>query len=304
MSKLKVWIATARPPTLLLSISGILVGGSLAYKSDNFSWIVLILIILTAICLQVLANFSNDYGDYIKGTDNQNRKGPKRALQKGLLTTKEVKTANRILIVLISLLGLSFLFLSFGLEDVTYTIIIGQILVISIFAAIKYTNGKYAYGYKGFGDLSVFIFFGGFSVLGTEFILSHELNVMGLFWAIVIGCCCVSVLNINNIRDIENDRIQKKNTLAVLLGQKLTFIYHYCITFVIVLFLTYLNSYHFQGTRIENIIHVIITVFFLLHAVLLSRANKQNKMNLMLKLMVLLTFIVALFSFVKSIIEI
>ncbi len=304
MSKLFIWIATARPPTLVLSISGILVGGSLSYQSDNFSWIVFILIIITAICLQILANLSNDYGDYLKGTDNQNRKGPKRALQKGLLTLKEIKMANRILITLISFFGFIFLFLSFGLKYVSYTIFISLLLILSIIAAVRYTSGKHAYGYKGWGDVSVFLFFGGLSVLGTQFILSHEVSIIGLLWSIMIGCCCVSVLNINNIRDIENDRLQGKKTLAVLLGLKKAFWYHYTISLIVILILTYLEISANHRTIIPTIINGMIIMFFLLHTALLSKANKQNKMNLMLKLMSFMTFIIGLKPLLGSFIDI
>ncbi|MCY4217605.1 MAG: 1,4-dihydroxy-2-naphthoate octaprenyltransferase [Flavobacteriaceae bacterium] len=301
MSKLFIWVATMRPPTLFLSISGILVGSSLSHKSDHFSWVVFILIIMTAICLQILANFSNDYGDYVKGIDNQNRKGPKRALQKGLLTLKEIKVANRILMILIGFFSLSFLFLSFGIQYPSYAILIGLLLILAIIAALRYTSGKYAYGYRGFGDLSVFLFFGGLSVLGTQFILSHELSTTGFLWAVIIGGCCVLVLNINNIRDIENDRLQNKKTLAVILGLKGALWYHYLVTLIIVVTIIYLEMVYLNHGNIFQIIaDRFLDMLFILHAIALYHANKQNKMNHMLKYMSLLTFLIGLRTFLIS----
>ena len=304
MKKIRAWIVTARLPTLLLSVSGILVGGSLTINSHGFSWIVFLMILMTAISLQILANFANDYGDFVKGTDDEERKGPKRSLQQGLLTIREIKRAISIMIILIIVLSLGFLSISFGLAHFDYFVFIGLILALSIIAALKYTVGKFAYGYSGLGDLSVLLFFGVFSVLGTQFIMSHQISFNGVIWAFIIGLCCVAVLNINNIRDIENDRNKGKITLAVILGIRGAFLYHYLLILSVILAIGYLKFVQPGNHLFQIIVFGSVITLLISNTLYLSRAKKLSKMNLTLKQMSLITFLIGFILFFESLFSI
>jgi len=162
-SLLKAWISAARIRTLPLSVSGILIGSSYAYFSEKFTFSVFFIAILTTVSYQLLSNFANDYGDGVKGTDD-NRIGPKRTVQSGLISRVLMKKGLVILSLISSFLTLALIILAFGLNSFN-VLIFAALGGLAIFSAIKYTVGKFAYGYFGLGDLFVFIFFGLVSVL-------------------------------------------------------------------------------------------------------------------------------------------
>ena len=168
MPKLSTWVHAARLRTLPLSVSGVLVGTALAnfYGKSNNS--IFILALLTAIGFQITSNFANDYGDGVKGTDNEERIGPKRALQSGLLSRKVLKKGIIFSIVINIILVLAVVYFSFGLENIEYILLFMALGAFCIWAAIKYTVGSSAYGYKGLGDVFVFVFFGLLAVLGIN----------------------------------------------------------------------------------------------------------------------------------------
>ncbi|MFL2607598.1 MAG: 1,4-dihydroxy-2-naphthoate octaprenyltransferase, partial [Flavobacteriaceae bacterium] len=198
------WLKAARPKTIPLSISGILVGSSFSIYQGFFDSIIFILAIVTAVCFQVLSNFANDYGDGLKGTDN-NRIGPERVVASGLITLSQIKRS--IIVTSVFSLGFSLTLIFYVFDDslLNISIFIGLSLC-SIIAAITYTVGKTPYGYYGFGDLFVFIFFGLISVVGSNFLYTKFFDHSVILLAIIIGLLCTAVLNINNIRDIENDK--------------------------------------------------------------------------------------------------
>ncbi|GAA0872167.1 1,4-dihydroxy-2-naphthoate octaprenyltransferase [Gangjinia marincola] len=217
-SKISAWISAARLRTLPLSISGIVVGAALALKADAFNSTIFILSLLTTIGLQVLSNFANDYGDGVKGTDNEDRVGPMRAIQSGMITDAEMKKGIILTVILTFLMAVALIYVSFGQDNFIISLIFLVLGIGGIAAAILYTVGKSAYGYKGLGDVFVFIFFGLVSVLGSTFLYTQELQIMYIFPALAIGLWSTAVLNLNNLRDVVGDQNANKNTLVVKMG--------------------------------------------------------------------------------------
>ena len=226
MSTTKAWIQAARLRTLPLSIAGILAAGALAISTGEFDGWILAGSLLTAIGFQVLSNFANDYGDGVKGTDNEDRVGPERALQSGTLTAAGLKKGMILTGVITFLLAVALIYRAFGLENLPYALLFLVLGLAAIIAAVKYTVGDSAYGYRGLGDLFVFIFFGMVSVVGGYFLYAKA--IPGFVWlpAVTIGLWSTAVLHLNNMRDRESDEKVGKNTLAVKLGKKKSSFYH------------------------------------------------------------------------------
>jgi 1,4-dihydroxy-2-naphthoate polyprenyltransferase len=224
---MKHWISAARPRTLPLALSSILMGSFLAAGSHAFSWTIFGLAVLTTTFLQILSNFANDYGDTVSGVDTVERTVATRAVQTGAITRVQMTQAIILMSVLSFLTGS--LLISEGLKDTsTQTIITFFGLgILAIIASITYTVGKRPYGYMGFGDISVLIFFGWVGVLGTYFLYTHEVNLLMFLPATSCGLFAVGVLNINNIRDIESDIKTGKNSIPVRLGKDKAVIYHW-----------------------------------------------------------------------------
>lgn len=232
---MKNWIQAARLRTLPLSVSGIIVGSFYAWHKDVFDGGVFALAILTTLGLQVLSNFANDYGDGIKGTDNQERIGPERAIQSGAISVKQMKTGIIITSFLTFAIAVCLIYLSFGKDNFFYTFLFLMLGGASIVAALKYTMGKTAYGYRGLGDIFVFLFFGLLSVLGSYFLYSQEFDWLLVLPACSVGLLSTGVLNLNNMRDELSDRAANKNTLVVKMGGKRAKQYHIAITFLALL---------------------------------------------------------------------
>lgn len=229
---IKDWLDASRLRTLPLALSCILVGSGMAYGSPKFNWIIFSLAISTTLFLQILSNLANDYGDAEKGTDNKYRVGPERAIQSGRITSDQMKKGIIILVILTLVSGILLIYNS-NLGDNTIAQIGFVFLgVVSIIAAIKYTAGKGAYGYKGLGDVFVFIFFGLVGVCGTYFLFTKEINISQVLPGISIGLFSAAVLNLNNMRDIENDEASGKNTLVVKIGLKKAKFYHFSIILI------------------------------------------------------------------------
>ena len=223
-STFTIWFSTARPKTLPLALASIIIGSALAYWAGKFDLITTLLAFITTILLQVLSNFANDYGDHVKGSDTAERIGPLRAIQHGAITGEQLKMAVMALSALSFISGAILSFYAYeGIEDLLVFLGLG---VISIVAAITYTVGKKAYGYLGLGDLFVLIFFGFVAVIGVFYLQAHSLPAMIFIPAFGCGLLSVAVLNINNLRDISQDRKAGKNTLIVRIGSKNGRIYH------------------------------------------------------------------------------
>lgn len=234
MGKVKYYIQSLRPRTLPLSVSGVLLGSSLALKEnllreENFSWMVFALAILTTLCLQIVSNLSNELGDMIKGTDNEQRLGPRRALQEGKLTRSDFQRMIILFSVIAILSGLGLLKSAFGSildPDSLALLLCGGLAIV---AAITYTLGRKPYGYRGLGDVSVFVFFGLLSTLGSYYLYRPFTDELWMILppAITVGCFTTAVLNVNNLRDYENDASHGKNTLIVKIGPARGKLYHY-----------------------------------------------------------------------------
>ena len=223
-STFTIWFSTARPKTLPLALASIIIGSALAYWAGKFDLITTLLAFITTILLQVLSNFANDYGDHVKGSDTAERIGPLRAIQHGAITGEQLKMAVMVLSALSFISGAILSFYAY--EEIEDLLVFLGLGVISIVAAITYTVGKKAYGYLGLGDLFVLIFFGFVAVIGVFYLQAHSLPAMIFIPAFGCGLLSVAVLNINNLRDISQDRKAGKNTLIVRIGSKNGRIYH------------------------------------------------------------------------------
>lgn len=232
----KSFIKAARLRTLPLSISGIIVGGFLAASHNKFDWLIFVLSILTTAGFQIISNFANDYGDGVKGTDNENRVGPQRTLQSGELSRNQLLNAIKISVVITLIIAIVLIYVSFGKDDFFNILLFFLLGIASIWAAIKYTMGKNAYGYVGLGDVFVFLFFGLLSVCGSYFLYTKQLTIDIFFPAFSIGMLSAGVLNINNMRDRASDILAGKKTLVVKIGAEYGKFYHYYLLFASFLF--------------------------------------------------------------------
>lgn len=286
-------MSAARLRTLPLSVSGIMIGSSYAFFVNKFNSLLFIVALLTTVAYQVLSNFANDYGDGIKGADD-NRTGPKRAVQSGLISRPSMKKAITILSLVSIILTLCLVTLAFGAFSKYFFLFIA-LGSLAIFAAIKYTVGKFAYGYFGLGDLFVFVFFGIVSVLGSNFLFSTNLNWLLLNPAITLGLLSVGVLNLNNMRDLKSDEKLGKKTLAVYMGKKTSKIYHsVIISTAIVLMLKFQISLEIQSIFL-NIVLFINVLGLLIHLFQIYNITQPSRYDNFLK-------VVALHAFFYSII--
>ncbi|WP_029903813.1 1,4-dihydroxy-2-naphthoate octaprenyltransferase [Prevotella sp. 10(H)] len=219
MASFKSWISALRPRTLFLAVATALCGSAIAYSTGRFSILVCILTLLIATILQLLSNMANDLGDYQHGTDiTGERVGPQRTVQSGAITPKQMKNAILIAIIAATIVGLLLIYIALQFMALKYVILFLLLGAGCIIAAIKYTAGKNPYGYKGLGDIFSFTFFGLVSVVGTYFLHTHTIDFMPWLPAIGLGFLTVAVLNLNNMRDIENDHKSGKITIPVRIG--------------------------------------------------------------------------------------
>ena len=291
MSNAKAWLQAARLRTLPLSVSGILVGSFYAFSQGLINYGILGFALLTTLGLQVLSNFANDYGDGVKGTDNENRIGPQRAIQSGAITVQAMKKGIIITSVLTFLSAITLIYLSFGKENFVYSVFFFFLGLAAIAAAIKYTVGNSAYGYRGLGDLFVFIFFGLVSVLGCYFLFAKELNALIFLPAITIGLLSVAVLNLNNMRDQVSDAMSGKNTLVVKMGAKNAKIYHYSVI-ITALILTLLFAI-FSDFKPVQYVFLIAYIPFLMHIKTVVKNTEPRELDPELKKVALGTFLLS-----------
>ena len=227
ISRSQAWLESLRPKTLPLAFAAIIVGTVLAWEQGHFDPWVALLALITAGLLQILSNLANDYGDAVKGSDKPDRIGPLRGMQKGVITPQQMKRALIVTVVLICLFGLALLCAAWqSVGDFIGFLALGGL---SIVAAITYTVGTRPYGYIGLGDISVLVFFGWLSVLGSWYLQAHNVEAAIFLSATACGLLATAVLNINNLRDIDSDRQNGKNTLAVRLGPVNARRYHACL---------------------------------------------------------------------------
>ena len=296
MGSVKVWLEAFRLRTLPLSLSCIIIGSTLAFTNNSFDVSIFCLLLITTVLLQILSNLANDYGDTQHGADNHERLGPIRAVQSGAITKIQMKYAIFILTLLCLISGITLLLFSFGLAQWKFILAFLMLGIGAIIAAIKYTAGKNPYGYKGYGDVFVFLFFGLIGVLGSAFLYMNSFELSFVLPAIAIGMLSTGVLNINNIRDMEGDAKAEKNTIPVRLGRKKAGIYHlFLITGGLIFFGIYIV---FFTESLEAWAFVLITPFLLKNIISMLCEKDAMKIDKQLKVLALSSFFVSLlFSF-------
>ena len=248
---IKNFIEAARLRTLPLSVSGIIVGSFIAASQQLFNWKICLLALLTTIGFQIISNFANDYGDGVKGTDNDERIGPKRAIQSGAISPEQMLKGIKISIIVTLIVALLLIYISFGKSDFINVAVFFLLGIASIIAALKYTMGKKAYGYRGLGDIFVFLFFGLLSVCGSYYLYAKQIHFTVFLPAFSVGLLSVGVLNLNNMRDRASDIKSGKKTIPVKIGLQFSKYYHYYLltaSFLFALlyvFIEYTSPYQF-----------------------------------------------------------
>ncbi|HHE8712710.1 TPA: 1,4-dihydroxy-2-naphthoate octaprenyltransferase [Haemophilus influenzae] len=288
--KLKMWWETARPKTLPLALASIFTGSALGYWANpqGFNGLVMALCLLTTILLQVLSNFANDYGDHQKGSDTEERIGPLRGIQKGAISAKELKW-GLILMVVASFLSGSFL-IGIAYENLSDLFAFAGLGILAIVAAITYTVGVKPYGYMGLGDISVLVFFGLLGVGGTYYLQTHSIDSHIILPAIGSGLLASAVLNINNLRDIEQDAKAGKNTLAVRLGAYKGRVYH-CILLSVAA-LCYLAFALATAISWTNYLFVLAMPLLAKHAIFVYRSQQPSELRPMLAQMSMISLLI------------
>lgn len=209
---INLWIQGARPKTLPAAIAPVVVGAACAQleSSTQNNWLNAVFALVVSIALQVAVNYANDYSDGIRGTD-KNRVGPLRLVGSGAKKPADVKKAT---------------FLAFGVAAVFGFVLATTtswwLLLVGVFCFLAgwfYTGGKHPYGYLGFGEVFVFIFFGVVATMGTTFVINEQLTLVSFLASVVVGCLACALLAVNNLRDIAGDQISNKKTLAVRIGE-------------------------------------------------------------------------------------
>lgn len=288
---MKHWIQAARLRTLPLSVSGIIVGSFYAMHQGLFDWRIFSLAIVTTLGLQILSNFANDYGDGVKGTDNETRIGPERAIQSGVISIKQMKNGIILTSVLTFLVAVLLIYISFGKENFLYTLLFLVLGITSIAAALKYTIGNSAYGYRGLGDVFVFLFFGLLSVLGSYFLYAKQLDWVLMLPACAVGLLSAGVLNLNNMRDELSDRASNKNTLVVKIGGKKAKAYHFVIVILAMLSLSVFAW--LKDFRPVQYLFLIGFITVLLHLKRISNYQNPKQYDPELKVLSLSTFLIS-----------
>ncbi len=291
--KIKIWISALRLRTLPLSWAGIIMGSAIAMGENKFNFRIFLWALITASLYQILSNLANDYGDGIKGTD-VHRVGPQRGVGSGLISASSMKKAvwfTVFLAVISTIILLKIAFKQFN-ETMLVYFILG---LASVWAAVKYTVGEKAYGYAGWGDVFVLFFFGLVSVMGVYFLHTHYFNIDVILPAFSIGLLSVAVLNINNLRDLENDKIAGKITLPVRLGRANALKYHRALLILSFLFWIYfLTKNNFSSWQWLSLLPYVI-LFVKLKNLKTGLPEEYNKM---LKKTSLLTFGVSILFFI------
>lgn len=286
----KAWIEAFRPRTLPLALSCIAMGGFLAASSGAFRWDIFLLCALTTIFLQILSNLANDYGDSVNGADHSGRIGPSRAVQSGVISKGAMRNALIVFVILCLVSGIWLLKISLG-TNVKAILFFFGLGVLSILAAIAYTVGKKPYGYLGMGDFSVLVFFGIVGVLGSLYLFTQSIEWDHLLPALSCGLFSMGVLNINNIRDIESDRLAGKFSLPVRIGRDKAVIYHW-----ILIFSGLLTTILFTIINFESPVQWLFTAtlpLFILNGVSVSR-KKAEELDPFLKQLALSTLLFVL----------
>ncbi len=284
-----------RPRTLPLATASIIMGSALAAAVGVFSWLVALLCLLTAILLQILSNLANDYGDSVNGADSGERLGPKRAVQSGLIAAADMRRAVLLCALATAASGLALLWFAFGTEGFLMALLFAALGGAAIAAAVTYTAGRSPYGYAGFGDLAVLIFFGWVGVIGSYFVQTTTIDLLLLLPATSCGLLSVAVLNVNNIRDLDSDRAAGKRSIPVRLGLERAKLYHWLLLIGSVLFALLYVVLTFASAW--DLLFLLAVPLLIRNGLAISRAQELPALNPWLKQMSLATLaFVGLFS--------
>ncbi|RYD82269.1 MAG: 1,4-dihydroxy-2-naphthoate octaprenyltransferase [Sphingobacteriales bacterium] len=254
-----------------------------------FNPVISVLTFVTAICLQILSNLANDYGDAKHGADNPERLGPKRMVQSGMISSGQIKVGIIIFMLLSLLSGCTLLIIS--TKNIGYTGSMGLFLlgILAIAAAIAYTATKKPYGYRALGDVSVFIFFGLLAVAGSYYLQTGNLTPHLLLPAAGMGLLSTGVLNINNIRDLEADERANKRTIALHLGIRNAKLYHWLL---LILGLACFAYYMYQkNASVYQYLFLIPGILFIINGLGVQKSHHPQEINPYLKQLVISTLI-------------
>ena len=296
----KALYASARLRSLPLSVSGVLLGSGAAYGAGVFRADIFALALLTTLLFQILSDYANDYGDAVKGTDDDGRLGPRRAIQTGQMSAEQMKRVIVATALLSALCSLALSVLAFG-ERFYLVLLCLALGGASIYAAIRYTVGAGAYGYKGFGDVFVFLFFGLLSVLGSYFLYARSLDAALLLPACACGMLSTAVLNLNNMRDVQNDALKGKRTIPVRIGLRAAKRYHFAlIAGGAGLMLCYSLLHGEQGVKLLYVISFLPLIW---HLIFVSRVRECRDFDGQLKVVALSTFAMSALFFIGEILS-
>lgn len=291
--KIQAAIKSMRLRTLPLSLAGVVLGILLATADYKVNIWAAVLILLTTVCLQILSNLSNELGDVLHGTDTPDRVGPQYGLNSGAMTVREMKILIGVFVGLCLVSGVAMIWVSFGTLLSLESICLMLLGAAAILGAMKYTLGRNPYGYRGLGDVFVFIFFGIVSVLGGYFVAAHTLHSWYLLLpAAAIGFFSVGVLNVNNIRDMETDAANRV-TVAIRLGEKRAKIYQ-----TVLIVLGWAAMVAFTLLRFRDPWHWLFVITLPLYVLHLAGVWKRTGKALdpMLPLLVMSTFLFSLLA--------
>ena len=292
LKSIKPWLSAMRLRTLPLSVSGIIIGASLAYYNGYFNPWVFVFAVLTTISLQILSNLANDYGDGVRGTDNKNRIGPERAIQSGEITPMQMFEAIRINILFVILFTFLLIWNAFGSGNALYAFLFLGLGAFAVYAAMTYTIGDSPYGYRALGDVFVFVFFGIVSVVGSYFLFTIRLDHVVVLPAISLGLLSVGVLNLNNMRDIESDAQSQKITLAVKLGKIKSKNYHIALIVSAILIAILFSILYYSSPY--NFIFYVAFIPLIKHLITVINISEPKEYDGQLKVLALSTFLFAI----------
>lgn len=293
MTKGQAWMKALRLRTLPLSLSGIILGSFIAFKNEHWNGIIFTLAMLTTILFQILSNLANDLGDTLKGADNEERIGPMRAVQSGVISPSEMKKA----VILTSFLSLctALPLVYLGTKNMSSDVLWFYVILtgLCIIAAITYTVGKKAYGYNGFGDVFVFIFFGLVSVLGVYTLYAKSFDWLNLLPATAIGLFSTAVLNLNNMRDQINDQKVGKRTLVVKIGPRNAKLYH---SYLIIGGIVSLAAFFYLTQNYLGFIGLVPSIILIKHLQKVMLTTNPAEFDPELKKVALSTFAIAVLT--------
>ncbi|WP_018343523.1 1,4-dihydroxy-2-naphthoate polyprenyltransferase [Cytophaga aurantiaca] len=289
MAAVSHWIKAFRLRTLPLALSSIGMAGFLAYDQHRFNAFVFVGCVLTTLFLQILSNLANDYGDFVNGADSAHRVGPQRAVQSGIISIAEMRSAIIAFSILSLIAGITLLYQVRGLLSVE--LLIGFLVVglLAIVAAVTYTSGKRPYGYAGLGDISVFIFFGFVAVCGTYFLQSGNIAADVILPAVSCGLLSTGVLNVNNLRDIDSDKLAGKKSIPVRIGPVYGRYYHVLLISIAWLCATIYVISHY--TSIFNFMYLLSLPLFVRHMILVFKTKEPRLLDPYLKQLALSTLV-------------